>query len=231
MDMTPQRWRTIGAYLDEVFARPDDHLAGLMRRATDAGLPDIAVSASVGRLLMILAGTTNAGRGPRRALEIGTLAGYSGTWIARALAPGGRLITLEPEPRHADFAERSFREAGLADRVEVRRTPGLQALPRLLDEFGEDSFDFAFIDAIKTEYADYFPWCARLLATGGILTADNVLGGGSWWLDAADDEAGEASRAGVDRFNRMVAADPRFVTACVPIRQGVLIARKVSHER
>jgi caffeoyl-CoA O-methyltransferase len=232
MEMTPDRWRTTGDYLDRVFGRPDDHLARLMERAVEAGLPDIAVSASVGRMLMLLAGMSGlGGRGPRRALEIGTLAGYSGIWIARGLGEGGRLITLEPEARHADFAERAFRDAGVADRVEVRQTPGLEELPRLVEEFGEGAFDFIFIDAIKTEYCDYFPWCARLLTIGGILTADNVLGGGSWWLDEAENDTGNASRAAVDRFNRLVATDPRFETACVPIREGVLIARKVSDER
>lgn len=228
MDMTPQRWAATAAYMDEVFGREDEHQRTLMDRAAEAGLPRIAVSASVGRLLRVFVGLTGVGRGAERALEVGTLAGYSGIWIARALAPGGRLITLEPERKHADFAERAFADAGVGDRVEVRRTPGLEAFPRLVEEFGQASFDFIFLDAIKSEYPDYFPWCARLLRVGGILAADNVLGGGSWWIDHADTDEGRQSREGADRFNRMVAGDARFDAAGVPLREGVMIARKTS---
>lgn len=228
MEMTPQRWAATAAYADEVFGREDDHLATLMDRAADAGLPRISVSASVGRLLHVAAGMAGATRDAPRALELGTLAGYSGIWIARALGPAGRLITLEPEPAHAAFAARAFEEAGVADRVEIRRAPGLEELPRLLAEFGAGSFDFIFLDAIKSEYPDYFPWCARLLRVGGILTADNVLGGGSWWIDHADDDEHERSRAGADRFNRLVAGDDRFDAAAVPLREGVMIARKLN---
>ena len=228
MEMTRERWEATGRYVNEVFGREDACLAGLAERATGAGLPPIGVSAGVGRLLMVLAGLTNGGRGARLALEIGTLGGYSAIWIARGLeADAGRLITLEPETSHAEFAERALRDAGVASRVELRREEGLGALPRLVEEFGEGSFDFVFVDAIKTEYEAYFSWCARLLAPAGVLAADNVLGGGSWWLDAAEDEEGERSRAAIDRFNRMVAGDERFVAACVPIREGVMIARKV----
>ncbi len=124
------------------------------------------------------------------------------------------------------WAARAFEDAGVADRVEIRRAPGLEELPRLVDEFGEASFDFIFLDAIKREYPEYFPWCARLLRVGGVLAADNVLGGGSWWIDHADDEEGRRNLAGVDRVNRMVAGDERFHAAAVPIREGVLIARK-----
>ncbi len=227
MDMTPERWASTAAYIDEVFAPEDEHLATLMERAEAAGLPRIAVSAGVGRLLALLAGMTNGGRGARVALEIGTLAGYSGIWIARALAPGGRLITLEPEPAHAEFAGAAFRDAGLADRVEIRRSEALDELPRLLDELGERRVDFIFIDAIKAEYPEYLPHCVRLLAPGGVLAADNALGGGSWWIDEAASEEATRSRDAVDRFNRAVASDPRLDAAAVPIREGVLIARKI----
>src|SRR5690606_27464584 len=103
MNMTPERWDATTRYLREVFGQEDELLAGHADRADQAGLPKIAVSADVGRLLHLLALTTNSGRGPALALELGTLGGYSGIWIARALAPHGRLLTVEPEPKHADF--------------------------------------------------------------------------------------------------------------------------------
>ena len=224
MEMTPERWDSTTRYLRQVFGAEDSHLAGHAARAEEAGLPRIAVSADVGRLLQILAASTNGGAGPQRALELGTLGGYSGIWIARALAPGGLLITIEPEARHADFARAEFAGAGLAERVRIVREPALQALPAIAREFGRASFDFIFLDAIKTEYIRYFALAAPLLKPGGLLIADNALGSGSWWIDQAPGAGPE--RDAVDRFNRLVAADPDFDAACVPLREGVLIARR-----
>lgn len=220
MDMTPTRWTATGAYLDAVFGQEDDHLASLMPRALAAGLPDIAVSAGVGRFLHLLAGLVDA----RTIVEVGTLAGYSGTWLARGMRPGGRLITVEAEPKHADFAEAGFRDAGLADVVEIRRSTGLDELPRLVDELGAGSVDLVFLDAVKTEYPDYLPHAKELLRPGGLLVADNALGSGRWWIDDAPGR--DASRDAADRFNRLVAGDELFDAACVPIREGVLVARK-----
>lgn len=229
MEMNEDRWAATGRYLEEVFAGdPGARLAGLMDRAIAAGLPDIAVSGAVGRLLEVLASTTNGGRGARVAVELGTLAGYSATWIVRGLAPGGRLITLETEAAHADFAEGWFGEAGIADRVEVRRATALEALPGLVEELGEGSVDFVFMDAIKSEYPAYWPWCARLVSPGGMIVADNALGGGTWWIDGAPGT--NESRDGADAMNRMAAGDDRFVACCVPVREGVTIARRVGGE-
>lgn len=226
MEMTPERWRRTGEYLREVFGGQDEHLAGLMDRAVRAGLPDIAVSADVGRLLLLLTSMTNEGRGAAMALELGTLAGYSAIWIARGLAPGGRLITVEPEPAHAAFAEAEFARAGVADRVEIRRTTGLEALRSLAREFGPERFDLVFLDAIKTEYVQYYALAKPLIRRGGLLVADNALGSGRWWIDAPPGESAE--RDAVDRFNRLVADDPDFIAACAPIREGILAARKAS---
>ena len=132
--MTPARWNSTRDYLLEVFGAQDDQLQTLTPRAVAAGLPDIAVSADVGRLLMLLTAMTGGGRGARLALEVGTLAGYSGIWIARGMAPGGRLITVESEPSHADFAEREFRAAGVSGSVEIRRGAAMRVLPSLAEE-------------------------------------------------------------------------------------------------
>lgn len=224
MEMTPDRWAYTCRYLREVFGVQDAHLAGLMDRARLAGLPDIAVSPDVGRLLGLLTSMTNQGRGAALAIELGTLAGYSAIWISRALAPGGRLITIEPDPKHADFAQRMLNEAGVGDRAEIRRTTGLAALAEARREFGDASVDLVFLDAIKSEYPDYFALAKPLIKPGGLLIADNILGA-DWWIDAPPGT--NASRDAMDRFSRMVAADRDFVTAAVPIREGVLIARRV----
>ncbi len=219
MDMTPQRWMNTCTYLDDVFGRADEHLETLMERAIAEGIPDIAVSSSVGRFLNLLAIMSGA----RTIVEVGTLAGYSGIWLARALPDNGRFITIEPNELHANFAQRMFDEAKVADRAEIRRSTGLAELPKLVEELGPNSVDVVFLDAIKTEYPDYMPHARTLLRPGGLLIADNVLGAG-WWIDMPEGE--NPSRDAADRFNRMVVDDPAFDTACAPIREGVLVARK-----
>mgnify|MGYP003630103342 CR=1 FL=1 len=221
MDMTPDRWNLTSTYLDEVFGKEDEHLENLMPRAIEAGIPDIAVSPSVGRLLNLMVKTLGA----RTIVEVGTLAGYSGTWMARGLPDNGTLITIEPEAMHADISQQGFDDAGLTDRVRIVRESGLDALPKLISELGEGSVDVVFLDAIKVEYPDYLPFAKKLLRSGGLLIADNAIGSGEW--SVVDPAGSHPNRDGVDRFNRMVAADPDFDASCVPIREGVLIARKL----
>jgi caffeoyl-CoA O-methyltransferase len=219
MDMTPHRWGATNEYLAEVFGQEDDHLAGLMDEAIARGLPDIAVSAEVGRLLMILTSMTRG----RLAIEVGTLGGYSGIWIARGLAKDGRLITIEPENLHADFAQEQFVRAGVADRVDICRGAGLDILPRLAKELAPRSVDVVFLDAIKTEYPAYWEIVRPLIAIGGVIIADNVCGSSGWWID----DEGHESREGADRFNRAVARDPDFEAVAFPMRQGVLIGKRM----
>lgn len=211
--MTPERWSFIGDYASDVFGEYDEHLKSLMGRAVAAGLPPIAVSADVGRLLKILVSMTEGSL----AVELGTLAGYSGIWIARGLAPDGRLVTVEVDERHAEFAGKEFEAAGVADRVELVRGTALDVLPGLAERFGPGSVDFAFIDAVKSEYVDYFHLLKPMLKTGGLLVADNVYGTGAGWIDEGH---------GTDDFNRLVASDPEFDAVATPMREGVLIARK-----
>jgi len=218
MDMTPERWRYTGEYLQQVFGREDAHLAGLMREAVARGLPDIAVSPDVGRLLMMLASLT-AGR---LAIEVGTLGGYSGIWLARGLKPDGRLITIEAEPRHASFAREQFVKAGVAGRIDLREGRALDVLPALARELKPRSVDVVFLDALKTEYPEYWRLVRPLIAVGGMILADNVLGSSGWWIDSAD----HPMRRGADAFNRAVAGDGDFECVAVPLRQGVLLGRR-----
>ncbi|NRA59097.1 MAG: O-methyltransferase [Phycisphaerales bacterium] len=219
IEMTPGRWRHTCDYLDTVFGDQDDHLAGLMERAVAAGLPDIAISASVGRMLMGLARMVEA----KLIIEVGTLAGYSGIWLARGLAEGGKLITVEPNDLHAGFAESAFAEAGVGDRVDVVRGFGTPVLEQLASERA-GGVDLVFLDAIKSEYPVYLPFAKALLRPGGLLVADNMLGGGDWWIDTPEGQS--ESRDAADRVNRLVAADPDFEAFCVPIREGVMVARR-----
>jgi caffeoyl-CoA O-methyltransferase len=175
--------------------------------------------------LKLLAGMCGEGRGARTAIEVGTLAGYSGIWIARGLAPAGKLITIELNDAHADFAQREFKTAGVADRIELRRGAAMNVLPSLAAELGPASLDFVFLDARKREYPDYFAAIRSSIAIGGLLVADNVLGSHSWWIDLPPGR--DEDRDGADRFNHSVAADPDFEAVAVPIREGVLIARRM----
>lgn len=213
--MTPERWTFLGDYAREVFGEEDPQLATLMDRAVDAGLPRIAVSPDVGRLLKILTSLTRG----RLALEIGTLGGYSAIWIARGLARDGRLITIEMDDAHADFARAEFERAGLADNVEVVRGAALEVLPEIGDRLGPSSVDFVFIDAAKSEYMSYFEGVRPMIAPGGVLVADNVYATGRGWIDEG---------FGTDEFIRVIAADSDFEATATPMREGVLIARRNS---
>lgn len=213
MPMTSERWKFLSDYAEEVFGDQDQSLASLGERAVAAGLPPIAVTPDVGRFLQILVAMTEG----RLAIELGTLGGYSAAWIARGLKRDGRLITVEREDKHADFARRALAEAGLAEKVEIVRGAALDVIPDLLERFGPGSADFVFIDAVKEEYTDYFEAIREMIAVGGLLVADNVYGTGRGWIDEG---------YGTDEFNRRVAADPDFEATATPMREGLLIARR-----
>jgi predicted O-methyltransferase YrrM len=215
MAMTPDRWNFINDYAREVFGDQDEQLATLMDRAEQAGLPRIAVSPDVGRLLHILTSMTRG----RLAIELGTLGGYSGIWIARGLAADGKLMTIEIDDAHADFAEEEFRQAEVADRVEVLRGRALDVLENLNETLEPNSVDLVFIDARKNEYVAYFHLVRDLIAPGGLIVADNVYATGRGWIDEG---------YGTDEFNRLVASDPAFDATATPMREGVLIARRRS---
>lgn len=213
--MTPERWSFLSNYADEVFGEEDEGLAGLGGRATSAGLPSIAVTADVGRLLRILVALTSG----RLAIELGTLGGYSAIWIARGLSPEGKLVSVEIDEAHAVFAEAEIARADMTDKIEVVRGAALDVIPELATEYGPGSVDFVFIDAVKEEYIAYFEAIKHLVAPGGLIVADNVYGTGQGWIDEG---------YGTDEFNRHVAADPEFDTTAMPMRAGLLIAQKVS---
>ena len=157
-------------------------------------------------------------------VEIGTLAGYSTTWFARALPDDGMVYAIEPNELNARIAREGFERAGIAHKVTLIEETGLDSLPELLNDLGEGAADAVFIDAIKSEYPAYLPESKRLLRKGGLIIADNALGGGDWWID---DEAGQnPDRDGADQFNRLVANDADFEAFCVPIREGVTIGMK-----
>ncbi len=198
------QWAAVDAYLSGLFPS-DAVLDAILQASRDAGMPQINVSPVQGRLLHVLALACHA----RNILEIGTLAGYSAVWMARALPADGRLISLEANPKHANVARASLARAGLADRVEVRLGMALDMLPQLAAE-GAGPFDLVFIDADKENLTTYFDWSVRLTRPGGLIVVDNVIRGG----EVLNASSADASLQGVRRFNESLAADPR-VTATI----------------
>jgi predicted O-methyltransferase YrrM len=180
------RWTAVDDYSDAALVPADPTLDAALQAIADAGLPEISVSPAQGKLLNLLA----LGQGARRILEIGTLGGYSAIWLARALPSGGRLITLEADPRHAEVARANLASAGLGDVSEVRVGQALDTL---------------FIDADKPSYADYLAWSVRLSRPGTMIVADNVVRGGA----VIDAGSRNASVRGVRRFIEALAAEPR----------------------
>jgi caffeoyl-CoA O-methyltransferase len=196
----------VDGYLDGLFGPPDPVLRAALDRAEAAGLPAIQVSATHGRLLHVLA----LARGARSILEIGTLAGYSTIWLARALPEDGHLVSIEHEPRHAEVARTNLASAGLADRTEVRVGPAIDVLADL-ERTGEGPFDLVFIDADKPPYADYLEAAVRLSRPGTLIVADNVVRRGR----VLDADSGDDAVEGLRRFNAAVARDPRLTSALV----------------
>ena len=187
----------VDRYIADLFAPTDAALAAVERSIEEAGMPRISVSPTEGKLLHLLVLLCNAGR----ILEIGTLAGYSTIWMARALRVGGRLITIEANPAHAEVARQNLERAGLADAVSVRVGRALEVLPELVAE-GQGPFDMIFIDADKAPYAEYLQWALQLARPGTLILADNVVRGG----DVVNENATDADTAGIRRFNEALAA-------------------------
>jgi len=159
--------------------------------------------------------------GARNVLEVGTFTGYSSTAMALALPPDGRIVCCDVSEEFTSVARRYWAHAGVADRVDLRLAPALETLDGLLATGGTGTFDLAFIDADKTNYAGYVERCAGLVRTGGLIAIDNVLWSGRV-IDAADtDEDTQAIR----NLNAALATDERFDIAMVPIADGLTLLR------
>jgi predicted O-methyltransferase YrrM len=200
--MSQKTWDAVDDYLTGIQVMPDAALTAAQEASRAAGLPDIAVSPPQGKLLHLMARMIGA----CRILEIGTLGGYSTIWMARALPPDGRLVTLEYEPKHAEVARGNIARAGLADRVEVKVGAALDTLPALAGPF-----DFVFIDADKQSNPEYFRWAVKLSRPGSVIVVDNVVRAGAV-IDATSDNA---MVQGVRRLNDAIAAEPRVSATTV----------------
>jgi caffeoyl-CoA O-methyltransferase len=202
-------------YTRALFAPEDDVLRAIRERHQEAALPDIFISPDEARLIQVLLRAINA----RRVLEVGTLGGYSGVWIMRALPRDGMLVTIECDAERAAIARDAFGLAGVADRVEILVGDGQAVLATL-----EPHFDAVFLDADKEPLGAYYREAMRLLRVGGVLLCDNA------YIHArvvdSDDVAADVE--GVRAINRLASEDPRLIATIVPIRDGLTVGVKVS---
>jgi predicted O-methyltransferase YrrM len=201
-----ETWNAVDEYTAGLLIGEDPVLEEAQRASDAAGLPPIQVTANQGRLLNLLLRI----HGSRRVLELGALGGYSTIWMARALAPDGRLVTLELNEGFAEVARANVARAGLQDVVELRVAPALESL-EAMRERGEGPFDVVFIDADKQTTPEYFRLALELTRPGSLIIVDNVVRDGAI-ADAATEEAGAR---GMRRFLELAGAEPRVIATTI----------------
>ena len=193
--MTQELWTAVDNYVGGALGLESSLFRDVQAACDDAGLPPIQVSASQGKLLEIIVRMTRA----QSVLEIGTLGGYSTIWMANGLPPGGRVVTLEIDVKHAEVATANFARAGLSDRIDLKVGPALETLPVVQRE-GAGPFDLIFIDADKVNIPSYFEWALRLSRAGSVIIVDNVVREGA----VIESESTDPSVQGVRRLNEMI---------------------------
>jgi caffeoyl-CoA O-methyltransferase len=203
--MSDSIFKKVDDYIDNLFAFEDEALTAVNASLEAANMPAISVSPSQGKFLQMLAKMMNA----KRILEIGTLAGYSTIWLARALPKDGKLITLEYDPAYAEVAKKNITRASLESIVDIRIGKALDTLPQLKAE-AVAPFDMIFIDADKPPYTEYLEWAIQLSRPGTLIVADNVIRDGK----VLDEKSDDKKVVGVQRFNKILAANPA-VTATI----------------
>jgi caffeoyl-CoA O-methyltransferase len=202
-------------YIVDTFAAEDDLLKKLPTEAEAKGIPLINISPEQGKFMQVLM----AGNGTKKAIEVGSLFGYSTIWIARGLPEGGKLYTLELSPLHAKTTEENVAAAGLSDKVVVIEGDARETVNQLT---AHAPFDFAFVDADKIQYVDYYEQVMSLLRPGAIIIGDNASAAGQVWnANLPQDRAG--SVPAIRAFNQRMASDPRLISLLVPISDGMCV--------
>jgi predicted O-methyltransferase YrrM len=199
-------WNAVDEQSARLLIGSDPVLEEALRASEAAGLPEIQVTANQGRLLNLLLRV----HGSRKVLEVGTLGGYSTIWMGRALAPDGRLVTLELSPEYAAVAAANIAHAGLEGVVDLRVGPALESLAAIRDR-GEGPFDVVFIDADKQTTPEYFGFALELTRPGSLILVDNVVRGGA----VADPDTPDAGAQGMRRFLELAGAEPRVTATTI----------------
>jgi caffeoyl-CoA O-methyltransferase len=190
----------VDQYISDLFIKPDEALTAAEQSHKREDIPLINVSPNLGKLLYLLAKLAHA----EKILEVGTLAGYSTIWMAKALPKDGKLISLEIDPHHADIARKNIDRAGFSSKVEIRVGKAIELLPELKEE-NAGPFDMIFIDADKPPYAEYYEWAVKLSRPGTLIIADNVIRDGK----VLNPDHADPMVKGAQRFNKALAADSR----------------------
>ena len=205
-------------YLVKHGVREPELLARLRDETALIPQHNMQIAPEQGALLALLVELTGA----KRCLEIGTFTGYSSLIVALAMPSDGTIVCCDVSEEWTAVARRYWAEAGVADRVDLRLAPALETLDALLADGAEGTFDFACVDARKSEYPDYHERVVRLLRSGGLAAYDNVLWGGA----VADDSKQDADTLAIRRLNDRLASDERVTIAMLPLADGVTLARK-----
>lgn len=208
---------SLSKFISSQFAPQDEALHFAHENTTKLGLPAISIKPEEGRFLQVLVRACAA----QKAVEIGTLGGYSGIWIARGLTEGGKLVTLEIDEYHANIASEHFKLAGVSEKVEIRVGDAHQSLAKMSTE---GPFDFVFIDADKTGYSSYFEWAVENVRPGGVITAHNIFRKGGILEEHSTDERIQATQALI----RKVTAESRVISTVYPAGDGTLVSVKIS---
>jgi len=198
--MDQKIFKEVDSYISDLFNPEDAALTAAELSHKKEGIPHINVSPNLGRLLYLFAKLVNA----KKILELGTLAGYSTIWLAKALPETGRVISLEVDPHHADIALKNISRAGLSDKIEIRVGKAIELLPQLVTE-NAGPFDMIFIDADKPPYTEYFEWALKMSRPGTLIIADNVIRDGK----VLDPNHDDPMVQGAQRFNKALAANER----------------------
>ncbi|MDQ2754823.1 MAG: O-methyltransferase [Actinomycetota bacterium] len=204
--MNPVEWNAVDSYLTGTLLVPDPTLDEVRKANAAGGLPAIDVAPNQGKMLMLFVRMIGA----TSVLEIGTLGAYSTIWLARGLATGGRVITLEADPHHAEVARGNLALAGVSDKVEIRLGAALDSLPALASE-GHGPFDLVFIDADKVNNGRYLSWALRLTRPGSVIVADNVVRQGK--IIAPDNRSEDVT--GTRELLELLATDPRIDSTAI----------------
>ncbi len=205
-------------YLMALSLREPPLLKRLREETAKLPMSVMQVTPDQGQFMTLLAKLT----GTRKAIELGVFTGYSSLAVALALPPEGRLIACDINDEYTNIAKRYWDEAGVADKIDLRLGPALDTLNELLAAGEAGSYDFAFIDADKVEYADYYERCLKLLRIGGLILVDNVFGFGKVFDHSNADESVQA----VSAFNHKLLADDRVDISMIPVGDGLTLARK-----
>lgn len=205
-------------YIFRVSVRESDVLRRLRHETSALKWAGMQISPEQGQLMKLLVELLGA----RRAIEIGVFTGYSSLCVATALPPDGQLVACDVNEEWTAIARRYWREAGVDDRIDLRLAPALETLDALLARGDEATYDFAFVDADKESYVDYYDRCLRLVRPGGLVAFDNVLWGGK----VADFSEDSASTRAIRELNERLSTDDRVTISLVPIGDGLMLARR-----